>query len=210
MPRRTKDEAEQTRNTILDAAEHVFYKNGVARTTLEQIAQAAKVTRGAVYWHFNDKIEVLDAMMSRVFLPQEDILERLAASGSDHPLDDLQQACAEALRNMGRDKRRNRVVSIMMHRCEYTEEMAPIMKRRRDCKDRMLERSLKLMEQAQKLEQLSKRWTPRLAALSLQAMMTGLITGALEGRKAFDFNKSAPACLEAFFKSLKRCHPHAR
>jgi AcrR family transcriptional regulator len=209
MPRRTKDEAEKTRNTILDAAEHVFYLHGVARTSLEQIATAAKVTRGAVYWHFRDKIEVLDAMMSRVFLPQEDILDRLAANGSDNPLEDLKQACIQALRNMGKDKRRKRVVSIMMHRCEYTKEMAPLMKRRRKCKDHMLSRSLQLMQRAEKLEQLSPRWTPELAALSLQAMMSGLITGALEGRKAFDFDKSASACLEAFFKSLE-CHCHVR
>ena len=187
-----------------DAAEHVFYQYGVARTTLEQIARAAKVTRGAVYWHFRDKIEVLDAMISRVFLPQEDILERLAASGSNQPLDDLRQACCDALRAMGKDRRRNRVVSIMIHRCEYVAEMAPIMKRRSACKNRMLERSLKMMEQAEKLGHLSPRWTPQLAALSVQAMMTGLIVSALEGRKAFNFKTSAPACVEALFKSLQQ------
>ena len=202
MPRRTKNEAEKTRHKILDAAELVFYKYGVARTSLEQIAQVAKVTRGAVYWHFSDKIEVFDAMMSRVFLPQEDILDHLAASGSDHPLVALQQACCEALRTMGKDKRRKRVISIMMLRCEYVQEMAPIMKRRRACKDRMLAQSLKLLEQAKSLKQLSPHWPPHLAALTLQAMMTGLITSALEGRKAFDFMTSAPACLETFFKSL--------
>jgi AcrR family transcriptional regulator len=202
MPRRTKDEAEKTRDAILDAAEQIFYKHGVARTSLQQIAQAAKVTRGAVYWHFHDKIEIFDAMMSRVFLPQEDILERLATSGSDRPLDDLKKACSDSLRQMAGDKRRKRVISIVMHRCEYVEEMAPVMKRRRACKDRMLARSLKLMEQAAKLGQLSPRWTPRLAALSLQAMMSGLITSALEGRKDFDLATSAPDCLGAFFKSL--------
>lgn len=202
MPRRTKDEAEKTRNTILDAAEKVFYDHGVARTTLEQIARAAKVTRGAVYWHFKDKIELLDAMISRVFLPQEEILERLAASPSHHPLEDLKLACIEAIRTMGKDKRRKRVVTIMMLRCEYVEDMAPILKRRRVCKDRMLARSLTLLEKAQKLKQLSPEWTPEIAALTLQGLMGGLITGSLEGRKAFDLTKSSPACLEAFFKSL--------
>jgi AcrR family transcriptional regulator len=202
MPRRTKEEASKTRDSILNAAERVFYTYGVARTSMEHIAQAAKVTRGAIYFHFHDKIEVFEAMMQRVFLPQEDILERLAASGSQHPLDDLKKACCEALQKMGSDNRRKRVISIMMLRCEYVKEMAPILKRRRACKDRMLERSLKLFEQAQKLGQLSSRITPLIAALSLQAMMGGLIIGALEGRKAFDLIKTAPTCLEAFFESL--------
>ncbi len=89
MVRRTKDEAEQTRDAILDAAERVFHRHGVARTSLEQIARAAKVTRGAVYWHFKDKLELCEAMMQRVFLPQEDMLEQLAIQNSATPLDDL-------------------------------------------------------------------------------------------------------------------------
>ena len=55
------------RNRILDAAERVFHAQGVAATTLQQIAAAAEVTRGAVYHHFRDKqdfaLQVVDAYM---------------------------------------------------------------------------------------------------------------------------------------------------
>jgi len=44
MVRRTKEEALETRNRILDAAEHVFYEKGVSRTSLADIAQTAGVT----------------------------------------------------------------------------------------------------------------------------------------------------------------------
>src|SRR5882672_6586109 len=183
MARRTKDEAEQTRNAILDAAEKVFHKHGVACTSLEQIAYAAKVTRGAVYWHFKDKIELCEAMMQRVFLPQEDMLEQLASSESATPLDDLKKACLHSLKLMATDKRRQRVVSILMFRCEYVEEMASVMERRRQCKDRMLERALKLFERAKKLGHMQRHWPPHTAAVGLQALMGGLIMSALEGRK---------------------------
>ena len=202
MVRRTKDEAEQTRNAILDAAEKVFYKHGVARTSLEQIARAAKVTRGAVYWHFRDKIELCEAMANRVFLPQEDVLERLATSESDTPLQDLKKACQDSLVLMATDKQRHRVVSILMFRCEYVEDMAAIMERRRQCKDRMLGRCMKLFERAQKLRMLGDGWTPRLAALSLQSLMGGLIVNGLEGRKEFNLETVTAPCLDAFFKSL--------
>src|SRR5580704_2647331 len=190
MVRRTKDEAEQTRDTILDAAERVFYKHGVARTSLEQIARAAKVTRGAVYWHFKDKLELCEAMMQRVFLPQEDILEQLAIQNSRTPLTDLKNACCHSLKLMATDKRRQRVVSILMFRCEYVEEMAAIMERRRQCKDRMFKRALKMFERARKLKQLPAHWPPHTAAVGLQALTAGLITSALEGRKDFDLVKS--------------------
>ena len=54
MARRTRDEALETRNTILDTAERVFSERGVSHTTLADIAAAAGVTRGAIYWHFKN------------------------------------------------------------------------------------------------------------------------------------------------------------
>jgi len=202
MARRTKLEAEQTRNAILDAAERVFYAHGVACTSLEQIAKYAGVTRGAVYWHFKDKIELCEAMLQRVFLPQEDVLERLANSKSDSPLADLKKACTDSLTLMVTDKQRHRVVSILMFRCEYVEEMAAIMKRRRQCKDRMLDRCLRMFERAAELKMLDPSWTPRLAAISLQALMGGLIINGLEGRKQFKLAEAGPTCLDAFFRSI--------
>ena len=71
MVRRTKEEALETRNRILDAAEAVFHARGVARPSLADIAEAAGVTRGAIYWHFKDKSVVFAAMCDRVNLPVE-------------------------------------------------------------------------------------------------------------------------------------------
>lgn len=203
MARRTKDEAEQTRSAILDAAEKVFYAHGVARTSLEEIAKAAGVTRGAVYWHFRDKLALCDAMLQRVMLPHEDILDRLAAGQSRAPLADLQKACLDTLRLFTTDARRRRITSILTHRCEYVEEMAAIMRRKSECKKRMLERSRILFERAKKLKQLSPRWTPQLASISLQALMNGLIVGGMEGGKASPAAKSGAACVKTFFAALK-------
>ena len=71
MVRRTKQEALETREKLLDAAETLFQREGVSRTSLQQIAQEAGVTRGAVYWHFKDKAELFDAMMRRATMPLE-------------------------------------------------------------------------------------------------------------------------------------------
>src|SRR3954470_16660398 len=65
MVRRTKEEALATRHSILDAAELLFEKRGVSRTSLQDIAEAAGVTRGAIYWHFQGKEDLFTAMMER-------------------------------------------------------------------------------------------------------------------------------------------------
>lgn len=202
MVRRTKDEAEKTKNAILNAAEKVFYKYGVSRTSLEQIAAVAGVTRGAVYWHFKDKTELCEAMCERVFLPQEDVLERLSQSDSDKPLEDLKKAFCDSLSLIASDKQRQRVISILMFRCEYVEDMAVIRKRRLECKDKMLKQCLRVLERAAKLKMLAPGWTPHLAAVSLQALMGGFIMNGLEGRKDFNLAQAAPEAIESFFTAI--------
>ena len=109
MARRTKEDALATRDRILDAAEQVFESQGVARTSLQQIAAAAGVTRGAIYWHFKDKADLFNAMMERVTLPMEDGV-RVAASGAqDDPLAVLEQGMLSALRLVTTDPQVRRV-----------------------------------------------------------------------------------------------------
>ena len=76
MARKTKEDTQATREGILDAAEACFHEHGVARTTLEMIGARAGYTRGAVYWHFKNKSEVLAAIVERVHLPFMQELER--------------------------------------------------------------------------------------------------------------------------------------
>lgn len=203
MARRTKDEAKQTRSSIIDAAEDVFYLRGVSRTSMEEIAAAAGVTRGAIYWHFKDKMEICNEMAQRVFFPHEDMLEKLAAQSSSTPLEDLEKSCLHALKMMAKDKRRRKVVSILMLKCEYVEETLGIMKRNKECMQRLLFLSEKLFVRAQSLKMLSAEWTPKAAAVTAQALMSGLILGAVEQRKGFGLATDGVICIKSFFASLR-------
>ena len=69
MVRRTKEDAQETRNRILDTAVEVFSRQGVAQTSLNAIAKEAGVTRGAIYWHFANKVSMFDAMIERLVCP---------------------------------------------------------------------------------------------------------------------------------------------
>lgn len=57
MARKTKEESQKTRDGILDAAERVFLEKGVGTTAMADLADAAGVSRGAVYGHYKNKIE---------------------------------------------------------------------------------------------------------------------------------------------------------
>lgn len=48
-----------TRERILSEAQRLFREHGYAATSLEQIAEAADVTKGAIYGHFSSKEDLL-------------------------------------------------------------------------------------------------------------------------------------------------------
>ena len=72
--RRTKADAERTRRAILDEAVRLFAEKGVSETSLEEIARAANVTRGAIYWHFKNKMEIFDALHERLYQPLSEMI----------------------------------------------------------------------------------------------------------------------------------------
>lgn len=61
--KRTKKEAELTKNTLIEIAFKELVKNGFENTGLEAISEKAGVTRGAVYWHFKNKADLLDSVI---------------------------------------------------------------------------------------------------------------------------------------------------
>ena len=60
--RRTKEDAEQTRQHIISAAIKVMNEKGIGATRFEDIAIEANVTRGAIYHYFKNKNEILFAI----------------------------------------------------------------------------------------------------------------------------------------------------
>ena len=76
--RKTKAEALKTRAAILKSAMKVFLERGYSQASLTDIAKTAGYTRGAVYWHFEDKSEILEVLVSkfhdRFLYKQDEIL----------------------------------------------------------------------------------------------------------------------------------------
>lgn len=63
MSKRTHAEALQTKKNILAAAYKIFTEFGFVKASLSDIAREAHVTRGAIYWHFENKSELLVALI---------------------------------------------------------------------------------------------------------------------------------------------------
>lgn len=89
MPRRTKEEAEQTRKHLLNTALRLFASQGIARTSLKDVAAAAELTHGALYWHFRNKTDLLEALYKECRLNLDDIYLDQLQSARQNALDSL-------------------------------------------------------------------------------------------------------------------------
>ncbi|MGE0108724.1 MAG: TetR family transcriptional regulator [Bdellovibrionales bacterium] len=176
MARKTKEDAEKTRASILRAAEICFYEEGVVRTSLQKIAEAAGVTRGAVYWHFKDKVDLLRAIADETFLPHQRFLDVLAESELENPLKDLKKQSQDILHSIAHNLSHRRIFTIITKRCEYVAEMESLMKRNQECRAQVIERLTKILQKAKRKKQLSTAWAPHTAALALQSLFVGILT----------------------------------
>ncbi|MEN9481053.1 MAG: hypothetical protein RLZZ298_2448 [Pseudomonadota bacterium] len=127
MVRKIKEEAENTRKDLIEAARRVFHQCGVSRSTLEKIAKEAGVTRGAVYWHFKDKAELFFAMREDVFTPMVERTDSfLLSENYENPLDAIEASLKEFFRVLDDCLVVREVFEIMISRCEYVDEFASV------------------------------------------------------------------------------------
>ncbi|MEO7938077.1 MAG: TetR family transcriptional regulator, partial [Burkholderiaceae bacterium] len=175
MVRKTKEDAQATRALILDTAEHVFQRRGVAATTLQQIAHAAGLTRGAIYWHFQNKADVFDAMLQRVALPLECSFDVGCASAAADPLGFLRRGFGDVLAKLVRDEQVQRVLEIAMHKVEFAGDLAVVRERRITSRNRMLADVERVFVLANQLGQIGPNPAPRMATLGLHALIDGLL-----------------------------------
>jgi len=204
--RRTKAEAEQTREAVLAAAITVFLKRGVARASLEEIARAAGVTRGAIYWHFRDKLEIFLALEERANFPNDEIAaaleSRLAADPWLDPLDELANTFAEGLKALESDVERRRILTIFWFRCEYVDEMLFALQRRQRLDAVMQKRIRRIMELAAARGRLTPEWSPDMAARALFLLLDRSVEDWLRTPGELLLEAETMPLLRAFIRSV--------
>ncbi|HEJ1317147.1 TPA: efflux system transcriptional repressor NalD [Pseudomonas aeruginosa] len=202
--RRTKEDSEKTRTAILLAAEELFLEKGVSHTSLEQIARAAGVTRGAVYWHFQNKAHLFNEMLNQVRLPPEQLTERLSGCDGSDPLRSLYDLCLEAVQSLLTQEKKRRILTILMQRCEFTEELREAQERNNAFVQMFIELCEQLFARDECRVRLHPGMTPRVASRALHALILGLFNDWLRDPRLFDPDADAEHLLEPMFRGLVR------
>ena len=203
MVRLTKEEAQQTRRQILEAAERAFFDRGVSRTTLADIAALAGVTRGAIYWHFSNKADLVQAMLDSLHEPLEEMARASEREDEVDPLGWTRKLVIHLFQQVATDPQTRRVNEILFHKFEFTNEMCDMRRQRQFvCLDAN-ERIALALGNASRQGQLPSDLNPQRAAICLHAYIHGIIEQWLLVPDSFDLNERAESLVDAVLDMLR-------
>ncbi|MFW9611959.1 MAG: TetR family transcriptional regulator [Fluviibacter sp.] len=180
MARKTKEEALTTRAHIIDAARRVFHAEGVNRSTLDKVAQAAGVTRGAVYWHFANKTELFLAV-KQTYMCEFDRLQSLLDE-EEAPLDAMTRYLQALFAVLLENQTARETFEIILLRCEYVEEFHEVLQVITQPCTNILSAYERLYRAAAANQQLKPGLDPDLLALDTMAFAIGTIRAILSGQ----------------------------
>ena len=121
MPRKTKEESIKTRSLLLEAALDVFSEKSFSEVTLSEIAERVGMTKGALYWHFKNKSDLLSKLIGEICLDSE--MEFAEKFGEPKTLAELRDYYKKKLVPPSRNDKFMKINAIMLRRFEWPEEV---------------------------------------------------------------------------------------
>ena len=202
MVRRTKEDAQATRGSIMATALGLFCQQGLATTSLTDIAKAAGVTRGAIYWHFKDKEELFVALWQEMCAPLRHLMLASVDVDEPDPLGKFQTFLIEVLRTVAPCPAHQQMFRIMFRLLASDGEPQVI----RDLVWQEVEQHgqniRSSLQNAVNRGQLPSTLPVERAAILLNCSIDGLIISWLNCHEQFDLGAEAEPMIKALFCSF--------
>jgi TetR/AcrR family acrAB operon transcriptional repressor len=203
MARKTKEEAQETRSAILEAAVRVFAIKGVARTSLDDIAREAGVTRGAIYWHFANKTDLLNTLWDQVLLFYAPLAEASENPDEPDPLGKLKALYLSFFIGMVEDQRQQQLFRLLFDDSDRSKDTEVIRVRHAQIRRERLQGIQNTLNNAKAKGQLPSEFDVRLGAISVLVYIYGLIANWIMTPELFDIRRDVPDLIEGMVQMLR-------
>lgn len=205
MARNTKQQAQETRNHIIDAAIERFSEHGVSKTSLADIAAAAGVTRGAIYWHFKNKTDLLNEIWAQSESVMAELeLEYYAKYPAD-PLSVMRSMIIYVLDAAATDPRRRALMEIIYHKCEFVGEMTTLQLMQQNLYLECYEKIEEVLQECIAAQQLPANLNTALAAIVMRGYISGIMENWLFMPDSYDLAAEVPKLVDTLIEMLVHC-----
>ncbi len=207
--RKTKQQAQLTKESILLAALNCFSEQGFFNTSLDDIACKANVTRGAVYWHFSNKAEIFNALHEQLHEPFIQVILLDLEIETQQPIEQLKQLCIKLLHDLGENPVKVSTMKLFFQ-CDYSGDLAQFKQQHQDKKLQSLELFEQYFKRAQNNQLINPKTNPRILTLTLHCFLKGILFEFLNQSDLIDLKEQATAMIEQLFKGLEQCHSNIK
>jgi len=205
MARKTKQQALETRQHILDVALRLFSQQGVSSTSLAEIAKAAGVTRGAIYWHFKNKSDLFSEIWQLSESSIGSLESEYQAKFPGDPLSVLREILVYILEATVLEERRRLMMEIIFHKCEFVGEMAVVQQAQRDLCLESYDRIEATLNECIKAGQLPVDLLTRRAAILMRSYVSGIVENWLFSPDTFNLQTEAREYVAILLEMYQFC-----
>lgn len=202
MARRTKEDAEQTRELILITALDVFCEKGYSRTTFDEIAKRINLTKGAVYWHFRNKPDVIVALIREGFSLANDAITKEIPEVRN--LDDLSRRFMLNADFIQNNHRYRKLLFFILYQMEWSEAMMGTVG---ESIEDIRSYPIRYIKEALTFEQKSGQIAPEVSieetAEIIFAFWRGIIERIMTRRVLIDLSTMTKQCFDLIIKGLR-------
>lgn len=204
MARKTKEDAELTYHALLDAATALFIRQGIARTTLNNIASEAGMTRGAIYWHFDNKDAVIQALWERnTSTLHTSFINELGNLDVNDPAGHFRRTINNLLQTVVEQPEIGAVIRIVMLSVEFTDDQTELQRFLNSKYDEIDSTVGDALTSLQERNALLSPLAPKLIAQGLMSYLLGLIHVYLKpGQTRLDLEKNGNQLLDLFLDTI--------
>jgi TetR/AcrR family acrAB operon transcriptional repressor len=193
--RRTKEQTAETRRTILKSAERLFLEQGYENVSLDEIAAASGLTRGAVHWHFHNKRGLLFAIRDETGLPIQELADRLSEGDGVAGLETLADITTRILGHLQADPGQRNLLRMLSRLDDAVS--ADGADTNNDFSKKLETALVKIFAAVERAGGLRPPWTAASAARAYNAAVSGLVNEWARGKVDFDLVPDADAIVRA-------------
>lgn len=202
--RRTKEDAEQTRKAILASALDIFFEKGYSKTTFDEIAKRINLTKGAVYWYFRNKPDIVAALINEYANDHIKKVKQFFIKNSDICFDDIINMMLYNNRCLREDKKIYKFIFFLICQMEWSEsiitKIQPLVKQTKDFGKSIVLNSL---EQMQKEKKIRSDVDVNVIAEILNTMYAGMLESHLARRMDGNLDEMVKTGFNLIFNNIK-------